>query len=450
MANDIRCSYYKQCLEVTRMLNLSDKLLDLKSRVNKCYCDDCHTRRGESYSFRDGPGSHNLYTKPVGWGRIMLSLPPRAEHLNIFKKWNAAFHGTAPDIILPIVEGGELLFPGDKTMHGETLREVAGHFNDDSKPDGFNTKQVFLSPSIKYSGCEVYAKKGRMYLQSMGRHVYVRTVLQVRVKPDQFIVGPQTIGRSDPIDPPIDNKTIEWALSARNSVIPTAVLIQVLDSPGASSSVDQMSEKTAKLTMSGATGFAGITIDHSTTTANDEKVDYAIGCAVSAKGRGKTEGGIADYIQDEFDKKYEPPNWHCIVGKGYTCYTECDPGCKIRFTMGDDGIYLFRYRIGTEPKPSPRAYPHISPYDRKMIRDSEMDTEMEYHVFDCCKRACDWYSSNDERVKYIKEEFDKEHDSGWNCILGVNSVASVSYNHKCYISLINFGKDNMHIFLWRC
>ncbi|XP_072020610.1 uncharacterized protein [Amphiura filiformis] len=161
----------------------------------------------------------------------MLKLPPRADHLKIFSDWNVAFHGTTPDKLIHIVEGGELLFPGDTTMNGETVQEVAGHFNNISKPDGFNTKQVFLSPSIKYAGCEAYAKKRRIHLASSGRYVYVRTVIQVRIKPDRFQVGPQTIGRSDPIDPPLDNDSIEWSTTARNCVIPTAVLIQVLESP---------------------------------------------------------------------------------------------------------------------------------------------------------------------------------------------------------------------------
>ncbi len=47
---------------------------------------------------------------------------------------------------------------GDVTFGGGLLREADGHFNDDRKPKGFNTKQIFVSPSMKYSGVAAYAK----------------------------------------------------------------------------------------------------------------------------------------------------------------------------------------------------------------------------------------------------------------------------------------------------
>ncbi len=72
----------------------------------------------------------------------------------------------------------------------------------------------------------------RIWLPDSNRYVNIRTVLQVRVKPEQFEIGPQTIGKIRPIDPPIPNDAIEWSLTARNCVIPTAVLIQLQESEG--------------------------------------------------------------------------------------------------------------------------------------------------------------------------------------------------------------------------
>ena len=43
-------------------------------------------------------------------------------------------------------------------MGGVGIHEGSKHFCDDWKPEGFNTKQVFLSPSMRYSGLEAYAK----------------------------------------------------------------------------------------------------------------------------------------------------------------------------------------------------------------------------------------------------------------------------------------------------
>ena len=44
-------------------------------------------------------------------------------------------------------------------MVGDTaINPPKGHYTRDNKPKGFNVDQIFVSPSIKYSGCEVYAK----------------------------------------------------------------------------------------------------------------------------------------------------------------------------------------------------------------------------------------------------------------------------------------------------
>lgn len=41
------------------------------------------------------------------------------------------------------------------------IRERTGHFHDGCKPEGFNTKRVFVSPSVNYAGLEVYAASSR-------------------------------------------------------------------------------------------------------------------------------------------------------------------------------------------------------------------------------------------------------------------------------------------------
>ena len=47
---------------------------------------------------------------------------------------------------------------GDVVRGGRRLREADGHFTDDRKPTGFDTKQIFVSPSIRYSGDNCYSK----------------------------------------------------------------------------------------------------------------------------------------------------------------------------------------------------------------------------------------------------------------------------------------------------
>lgn len=49
----------------------------------------------------------------------------------------------------------------DTGMNDETIKEVPGHFNDKRKPEGFDTKRVFVTPSIIYAGMKQYARPFR-------------------------------------------------------------------------------------------------------------------------------------------------------------------------------------------------------------------------------------------------------------------------------------------------
>ena len=41
---------------------------------------------------------------------------------------------------------------------GSEVKQPKGHYTKGNKPKHFDVDQIFVSPSIKYSGCEVYAK----------------------------------------------------------------------------------------------------------------------------------------------------------------------------------------------------------------------------------------------------------------------------------------------------
>ena len=41
---------------------------------------------------------------------------------------------------------------------GKEVNQPKGHYTKDNRPKDFDVDQIFVSPSIKYSGCEVYAK----------------------------------------------------------------------------------------------------------------------------------------------------------------------------------------------------------------------------------------------------------------------------------------------------
>jgi len=50
---------------------------------------------------------------------------------------------------------------GDVALGGKKIGERPGHFDDKHKPDGFDTKQIFVSPSIRYAGHNAYATPAR-------------------------------------------------------------------------------------------------------------------------------------------------------------------------------------------------------------------------------------------------------------------------------------------------
>ena len=47
---------------------------------------------------------------------------------------------------------------GSLVAGGAEVHQPKGHFTKDKRPKGFDVDQIFVSPSIKYSGCEVYAR----------------------------------------------------------------------------------------------------------------------------------------------------------------------------------------------------------------------------------------------------------------------------------------------------
>ena len=50
------------------------------------------------------------------------------------------------------------MYAGSLVVGGKEVNQPKGHYTKDNKPKGFDVDQIFVSPSIKYSGCEVYAK----------------------------------------------------------------------------------------------------------------------------------------------------------------------------------------------------------------------------------------------------------------------------------------------------
>jgi hypothetical protein len=108
-------------------------------------------------------------------------------------------------------------------------------FNDRStrSDHDMDEEQVFLSPSIKYSGLEAFApKKTYKNPHKTTETLSARVGFQVRVQPGKYAVGPETVGATAGdivIDKHFDNAELEWTTGARGVVILTGILVKIKD-----------------------------------------------------------------------------------------------------------------------------------------------------------------------------------------------------------------------------
>ncbi|XP_070552398.1 uncharacterized protein [Ptychodera flava] len=220
----LNCNYRQLCLRFKKSLDLSDAYF--AAEYDMCYCNSCHIERGDELYYSRGlpPKDYGL---PIGWCRFAIQVPARVAPLNVFHKWHVAFHGTRPDAVRPILECGDLLMPGDLEMEGRKLAERDGHFNEKSKPVGFDTKQIFLSPSIRYSGSNAYAYPSK-FKDDIAKKVYwSKVAFQVWIKPESYNIGPQTIGAKYEIDPRFNNQELEWFTKRRGCIVVSGLLVNL-------------------------------------------------------------------------------------------------------------------------------------------------------------------------------------------------------------------------------
>ncbi|XP_065842363.1 neuralized-like protein 4 [Oscarella lobularis] len=195
------------------------------SRYDCCYCIKCHAERGDlDYYNRGSPPA--LYAIPVGWCRLGLKLNPSAEANKVWDTHHRAYHGTAVDKIRPILDTGQLLFPGDVALGGSKISEGKGHFTDDWKPKGFNTKKIFLSPTIKYAGLEAYARKKEYVDKPTGKKYWVRVAFQVWIRAGSYDVGQSTMAGKN-FDERILDQGIEWSTVERGATHFSGIVVKL-------------------------------------------------------------------------------------------------------------------------------------------------------------------------------------------------------------------------------
>ncbi|XP_077861582.1 neuralized-like protein 4, partial [Saccoglossus kowalevskii] len=117
---------------------------------------------------------------------------------------------------------------GNCTPSGRIIRERKGHFNDKYKPsDDYNTKQIFVSSSIRYASQPAYADTQRWYDTTSKTWYDARIAFQVWIRPGSFTLTRETIGARNQIDPYVKNKELEWATSDKSAVILRGLLVNL-------------------------------------------------------------------------------------------------------------------------------------------------------------------------------------------------------------------------------
>ena len=129
-----------------------------------------------------------------------------------------------------------LLKPGDITEYGQEVKARKGHiqkpfmrYNEHTqKQELFDPNQIFISPSIIYSENNVYAKE---YLCShpTKRHqtLKIKFAFQIRIRPNSYGVGQQTIKAKRQIDQHFDNSALEWYTKDSDAIVLYGLLMKI-------------------------------------------------------------------------------------------------------------------------------------------------------------------------------------------------------------------------------
>ena len=183
---------------------------------NRCYCEKCYSLSRKDFLIEGG----SKYVIPRGWVRFGLYVDDaQAEVENIWNKWVVSYHGTTPHAEESIIEHHQFLLPGDQCIDGHVIQIRDGHI-----PGKF---QVYTSPTIAYSGTDVYSPSIPFRSRS-GQCYRAKIALQCRQKPGTYKVQAETIGANERrLCPIIPNNEIEYFTEVRLSIVPYGLLIRV-------------------------------------------------------------------------------------------------------------------------------------------------------------------------------------------------------------------------------
>uniref|UniRef100_A0A4W5JSR6 Neuralized-like protein 4 n=1 Tax=Hucho hucho TaxID=62062 RepID=A0A4W5JSR6_9TELE len=229
------CEYQALCSRFKDLLTLPDGYFNEDAKYNLCYCESCHKLRGDEAYYKRGEPPRD-YALPFGWCRFAL----RSEVSSAFKKWHIAYHGTSVGALRRTLDHAQLL-SGTSSIFYVSPAKMEGpngysepEENSNSLPDRDRERdrdrevpRVQLSPTMRYSGLEMFAPKVQFRDPRSHCCHQAQVGFQVCVRPGSYKVGPQNLGASEPLDPRFSNTEIEWITKEQGGTLLYGLLIRV-------------------------------------------------------------------------------------------------------------------------------------------------------------------------------------------------------------------------------
>ncbi|KAM9406520.1 neuralized-like protein 4 isoform 4-T4 [Salvelinus alpinus] len=237
------CEYQALCSRFKDLLTLPDGYFNEDAKYNLCYCESCHKLRGDEAYYKRGEPPRD-YALPFGWCRFALRIKPHCEVSSAFKKWHIAYHGTSVGALRRTLDHAQLL-SGTSSIFSVSPAKMEGpngysepEENSNSLPDRERDRdrdrdrdkevpRVQLSPTMRYSGLEMFAPKVQFRDPRSHCCHQAQVGFQVCVRPGSYKVGPQNLGASEPLDPRFSNTEIEWITKEQGGTLLYGLLIRV-------------------------------------------------------------------------------------------------------------------------------------------------------------------------------------------------------------------------------
>lgn len=87
-------------------------------------------------------------------------------------------------------------------------------------------------------------------------------------------------------------------------------------------------------------------------------------------------------------------------------------------------------------------------YTYPLVKQSDMEEEMQSEALDLCVTACEKYTNNEAAAKSIKEAMDKKYGPSWHAVVGKNFGMELTY--KLQTLLYMFIGGTTAVCLWKC